>query len=867
MGKLKSEAKLPENIDKNWYEEKISNRILKLLTDAPLVDTVDGHRISLKDSLIPSYKLKDDVERFSELASSLYPDRLPKPDHVLDWHDILKSELGKKFPTKIKYTLDQLLEDITAQQTLDKLAIRLSKNDLDTLAWVNQVIKFTSESNEKLLDSDNYSIIPNQHNQFKKKKELYQDQSIPEALKDILKILGEDWREKLAHKKLNCQPSNFLDINKAVDEINKIIRENKHQLLRKAVYTLVSCFPTDATFAQDAKLVSKRDTIWNFARNLDRAVPDKIDMETWTPVLWEEADLWLLKTLIDDIEKLKNIKGLEQLKVTPEDAISWLNRFIAFLKQENKSILYSNKVIFPNQEGIFKKEEELYIDNKIPDELKDVLEALGRGCRGKLLDIGIRGFENNRNQFTVKDVSDDIQKRLQEAKDLEEYWSFSVPVYDLISYFPDSPDSNKLKIWEFARRFYTGKIPPKKHLTNLQDFSWNACNKWILNSIAKDIENFKNLEDFVKYFNSEDHNTAIEWLDSFIYFVAEDNKQLLEQYAILPNQSGLFKKKNDELKKDGGIPEEFKHILELLTSECCNESLLYRGLTNVESLFDDKKETRTIQDIATEIDKSIKRRAMRDEPVDLKFREVITGMIQWSNTQKDTKVAELFNYFYANKAQLLLKTLNDNNNIRSGIFAILNNPDISEQDLQDFGKNPAQFKEFKENKDKFDAFKLLQDSADTGEETKALISALQELGVDQAAVESLFGSTRADIDTEEMEDIGRKGEEFVYDKLVREFDKNDKKRVCWLNKDGESFCPYDFVVTDDNGKEELYIDAKATPTQESIADRIPFYVGSSEWKFSENRDNYYLARVFNIRTEKPIVKFFKFEFVPLLKSE
>ncbi|MFB2981589.1 hypothetical protein [Microseira sp. BLCC-F43] len=62
------------------------------------------------------------------------------------------------------------------------------------------------------------------------------------------------------------------------------------------------------------------------------------------------------------------------------------------------------------------------------------MSALDRGGRGKLLDVGIRGFENNSNQFTVKQVSDIIKKRLQEAKDkqdLTEYWSFSAPIYNI----------------------------------------------------------------------------------------------------------------------------------------------------------------------------------------------------------------------------------------------------------------------------------------------------------------------------------------------------------------------------------------------------------------------------------------------------
>lgn len=832
LGKLKSRAKLPENIDTNWYKEKIANQIVAKLTDAPVVDTVSGNRICLSQALILDYNLKQDVQQFADLASSLHANRLPKPDHVLDWHDILKSDFGKKFSDEIRYTLEQLLQDIAAEQTLDRLAIILSKTDSDTLEWINQVIPFTSKSQKNLLEQ--YNVIPNQYNQFKKKQELYMDIAIPEALKDVLKIFSLDWRATLAHKKLTCQLSQSRNIQIAVEGIDKRIRIKGLSSSRKAVYTIVSCFPSDAEFEQDTKLVSKRDAIWNFARDIDSCVPNKIHLESWIPLLWQEADLWLMQTLVDDIEKLKNVQDLsKKLNVTPKDAISWLDRFIAFLKQEEQSNLYSNKVIFPNQEGIFKEVEQLYIDNKIPDELKDVLKDLGCGCRGKLLDLGIRGFENHRNQFTVKDVSENIQKRLQDAKNdkdnLAKYWSFSVPIYKLISYFRDSEpkDSNKLAIWAFADRFYPGKIPSRKSLPNLKDFSWNACNKWIFNSIAKEIHNFENLEIFVKYFNS-DRNIAIEWLDKFSYFVAEQDDKILDLYAILPNQSGQFRHKKD-LNKDEDIPEELKMILELLTSDYWNDFLLDRSLKRVEQLFE-KEKTKTIQDIATEIDQAIKDWERNHKTGDIKFTTIITGMIEWSKTQPDRDIENFFSYFYANKAQLLLKALDDNEVIRSGIFTILNhrdklsvltelaeNSEISKQDLQDFAQNRAKYKELKELREQISE----QDSAEDGE----MIAA-----------------------------IGREGEEFVYDELVENF---GKSRVNWLNKDSESFSPYDFLVIDNNG-EYLYIDAKTTSKEESMADRIPFFVGKSEWNFSENKDRYYLARVFGIRTATPRVKYLKF---------
>jgi hypothetical protein len=906
LGKLKNDAKLPENIDANWYKEKILNVIVDSLSNSPVVDTVLGERIYLKNALIPSYKSKTEVEQFAELASLLHADRLPQADHILDWHDILKSDFGKKFPSTIKYTLNHLLKNIDSQKTLEQLATRLSKTTLETLVWIDQVILFTANNSEDLLDE--YSIIPNQYDQFKKKKELHQDQAIPEALKDVLKILNLDWRAKLAHKELTYKLSNILRLDDAVDDINKMIRNKDHAALRKAVYTLVSCFPTDATFEQNSKLISKQNIVWKLARDLDEAVPNKINLETWTIEVWKEADLWLLETLVDDIEKLGTVKNLAQkLNASLEDAISWLNAFLDLRNQQDLYKLYTKKTIFPNQKGIFKQEEELYIDNSIPDELKDVLDDLGRGCRGKLLDVGIRGFENNRNQFSVKDVSKEIKTRLQEAKDkdnLAEYWSFSIPIYKLISYFPDSQpqDSKRLAIWEFANQFYPIQIPPQKLLPNLQNFSWDVCTEWILNSIAKDINHFETLEKFVKDFNFDDENKAIEWLDNFSSFVAKEDMKILDLYSILPNQSGLLMHK-EKLKKDGGIPEELKEILELLTSDYWNDFLLDTSLQKVESLFE-KEQTRTIEDIATEIDQAIKDWELNDKTGDSTFTKVITGMIEWSYQQEDKYIKKIFSYFYANKAQLLLKTLG-NSEVSSGIFTILNhreklpvltdlaeNSEISAQDLQDFAENSVQFKEFKElrekiseqefqtiqvltkeislqeigklveNKDKLDVLKLLQDFAEAGE-TSALILALQELGVYEAITNLLsidISSNEAvdvperTIDEQHIADIGREGEEFVYQKLIAQYGENN---VNWFNKESESNSPYDFVVTDHKGV-KFYIDAKATSTEESNADRIPFYVGSSEWSFSENNDYYYLARVFKIRTAKPSLKFLKF---------
>ena len=67
LAKLKNDAKSPENIDADWYEKKILNVIVNSLIEAPVVDTVLGQKICLKNALIPSYKSKTEVEQFAEL--------------------------------------------------------------------------------------------------------------------------------------------------------------------------------------------------------------------------------------------------------------------------------------------------------------------------------------------------------------------------------------------------------------------------------------------------------------------------------------------------------------------------------------------------------------------------------------------------------------------------------------------------------------------------------------------------------------------------------------------------------------------------------------------------------------------------------
>ncbi|MDJ1174784.1 sacsin N-terminal ATP-binding-like domain-containing protein [Roseofilum capinflatum] len=726
LAKLKEGAKLPENIDQQWYNRQILDNLVVQLSNTTLVDTVSGGRILLKEALIPSYKNRSKVQQFAQLASEFYPEYLPQANHILDWHDILKSVLGQKLPEDIKYTFENLLEDIHRLKTVDALAEHLDRTIEQTLQWLNSVLHFVRDHHDKFL--------------------------------------------------------------------------KKYCLL-------------------------------------------------------------------------------------------------------------------PNQKGVLINNEGCYIDDRIPEELKDVMEMLSLPCREILLDRRITGCENHIDQKAVKNISDEMNACIKVAKnkeDTSEYWNLSRPIYHLISYFPTSEPqtSTKHQIWEFAHDFYPGEIPDKKYLENMVSFSWTLIHEWIFSSIAADIENQETLDSLVKYFDWE-QDRVIAWLDRFCCFLYQQDQSIFEEHYLLPNQCGKLMQK-DDLKKDENIPEELKEALEMLTSDYWNDFLLDKRFINAETLFHKQEEIKTIKDIAREIDEALESWEREDKVGDPKFTRIITKLLEWSNHYPDPYIEDIFRYFYKNRANLLLKTVNDPE-VSTGIFKILNhqdklsalsrlaeNPEVSEQDLEYFAQNSQQFKAFQvfreemsgtefesfnrlvkevtleevteliESKEKLSVVNLLQDAAEMGNDS-SLVFALHELGIYEAVV-NLFAPPKKvqssdpfsfiqiqDVSPvsisyykQNLAEIGWEGEEFLYHRLVEKFGED---RVHWLNQQGEQRQPYDFVILDEQGAESLYIDAKTTVTDESQCDRIPLYVSRAEWHCSERTDHYYLARIFGLRTAHPKIKF------------
>ena len=101
-------------------------------------------------------------------------------------------------------------------------------------------------------------------------------------------------------------------------------------------------------------------------------------------------------------------------------------------------------------------------------------------------------------------------------------------------------------------------------------------------------------------------------------------------------------------------------------------------------------------------------------------------------------------------------------------------------------------------------------------------------------------------------ETGDIGEKIVYDDLKN----NDNKiKIKWMNKNGESFKPYDFSFK--KGDKTIYIDAKSTVFEKGD-DPLPI-ISENEQEFINNlksNEKYIIARVFDARGKNPKISYF-----------
>lgn len=458
-------------------------------------------------------------------------------------------------------------------------------------------------------------------------------QNLYNLAKTELPSLNEEF---FAKKWFKANIQNLLRINLLKSEI--VQTEESRILLEDAL------FP----YHISEKKVSK---IWDLAKVLNKQKLPKFDhIEFWYQIIdnsWEKDLRYDLKRMVTEIASFQNLTNLvTHTNLTENQILIWLDSVIEFVVNEDEKLL-TEFAIIPNQYGTFKKKEDLWIDDNIPKELKDVLKILEYDWRLKLQHKLINGYRANIKKG-IEDCIGLINKIIESGANVSVIRN---AVLELLSCFPNDsnlPNERHL-FWKFAKEFYPN-TPNKKSLENWNSTVWKECDKFFMRHLISDISQKNTVENLKSYLNSD----ALLWLHELVIFITNQRFEThLNDFAILPNQEGTFKKKK-ELFVDDEIDEKLKDILDGLGSNCRNELLA------TEIMLDIEGKIQTSKDIANRITEKVNQIYKTDlgrNRVE-SIKNVFSKLLQWFY-YNPVQAKELFSELYE-KRSLILRTDEEN---------------------------------------------------------------------------------------------------------------------------------------------------------------------------------------------------------------
>lgn len=276
------------------------------------------------------------------------------------------------------------------------------------------------------------------------------------------------------------------------------------------------------------------------------------------------------------------------------------------------------------------------------------------------------------------------------------------------------------KLWLLLKTYNKAKVTQKNEIHAWYEVIWKGTNRISIEVLLKFISGKNNIEELKKSF-SDDKDSCLIWLNDTVELVSKNESSLLNENEtkVLPNQFGIFKRKDELYLDDDTIDETLKKIFATIGNfkqgivdwrEELLEKKIYLDLP--------KNKTRGIEDISIIIVEHVKELLRKDSPSN-DLQDLFGNLLNWLSDNTDLRDK----YFKGLKTDTLLyKTTNETKlkqfteilrkdrdgeisiddlvNIDSRILALLNDPDLElkvrlgEQALEEMLREKQEF-EFK----------------------------------------------------------------------------------------------------------------------------------------------------------------------------
>lgn len=197
--------------------------IREMLVDKEVaIDFIEINKMSQLDVIDKINKSIKNNKSTSTIAAclkliSLYSNSNDYPEEQKELYLICKQLLHEKMTPRIeivnwseqiyeeanKIILREITKLISSKENIEVLTEFLQYDDkLKTLKWIDLWVRYLLKTgNDNIIEQKKYTFLPNQNGAFVSKDDLcLDDDTIPEELKDILKLLGYDYRKELLDK-------------------------------------------------------------------------------------------------------------------------------------------------------------------------------------------------------------------------------------------------------------------------------------------------------------------------------------------------------------------------------------------------------------------------------------------------------------------------------------------------------------------------------------------------------------------------------------------------------------------------------------------------------------------------------------------
>jgi hypothetical protein len=406
--------KLPNKhswIDTDWFKDNVVLPIRNKLLRTPIVDVTNGDRISIwndydEHQVYFPYAEKSVVrEKIWSLLHKLYPEFTMIKKHINEWNSIVWKDC-------YKFSIEELSKEIESKKTISSLNSFIGISDENNVLFLNEYYELLNIEKEHIKDviADNYQVIPNQLGEFKKKSELFIDKEIDDELKNATALISNDPREYLLGNSIYTGDGILYHTKKQndiINDLNNIIKESNDSNVSVVCDYLVSLFTND-------NIPEKRVSIFDFSQKIyPNDFTQKRHLKYFDDKIWEESDKKALFFVVSKIAKNETVeKAVEELNFENEHSfLIWLNSLVIFLVKEgfDNNINREKYPILPNQNGVFCKKDNLFLDaGDIDNELKDISVELGYDFRDELLNESIFLELPENRVYKIEDVAEKI---------------------------------------------------------------------------------------------------------------------------------------------------------------------------------------------------------------------------------------------------------------------------------------------------------------------------------------------------------------------------------------------------------------------------------------------------------------------------